>query len=71
VAKDKAAKADKAPKAGKAGKAGKAAKGGKAGKGGKVKAPKQKGALLDKLTSLVLVLFLLSLAAQQLTSLTG
>ncbi len=34
----------------------------------KVKKPKVKGALLHKVTNLVLVLFLLSLAAQQLTA---
>lgn len=63
--KDKPAKE---PKAGKD----KKGKKGKAGEEGGAKRPKQKrakvkGALLDKVTSLVLLLFLASLVAQKLT----
>lgn len=67
MAKGKGSGAGKAPKPPKAGKEPKA---GKKGKGGapKQKRPKVKGALLDKLTSLVLVLFLASLVAQRLTA---
>ena len=61
MAKDKGAKAGKAPKAGKE-------QPGRAGKGPKVKKAKVKGGLLDRVTDLVLVLFLVSLVAQQVVA---
>lgn len=71
MAKDKAAKAPKAGKVGKAPKEPKAGKGLEGPEVEKVKGPRVKGALMDKVTNLVLVLFLASLVAQQVTALTG